>query len=99
MGDTSGCQISSSNLAVYLQGVSVTPSVNITSDYFVTASLPSSASTKRVWNFTSQGTLTGTAGTLVLDYTEAKKACPLYNISFEGALTGTYREEPGVLGK
>jgi len=90
MGDTSGCQISSNNLAVYLQGVSVTPSVNITSDYFVTASLPSSASTKRVWNFTSQGTLTGTAGTLVLDYTEAKKACPLYNISFEGALTGTY---------
>ena len=34
MGDTSGCQISSQNLAVYLQGVSVEPSSNLTSEYF-----------------------------------------------------------------
>ena len=55
MGDTSGCQISSNNLAVYLQGVTVEPSSNLTSEYFVTASLPSSISNKRVWQFTTQG--------------------------------------------
>ena len=90
MGDTSGCQISSTNLAVYLQGVSVTPSSNLTSQYFVTASLPSSASTKRVWQFTTQGTITGPdTATLTLDYTQAHENCPLYNITFEGALNGT----------
>jgi len=47
MGDTSGCQINSNNLAVYLQGVTVGPSSKITSEYFVTASLPSSASLRR----------------------------------------------------
>jgi hypothetical protein len=90
MGDTSGCQISSNNLAVYIQGVSVTPSSNMTSEYFVTGSLPSSASTKRVWSFTTQGTISGTQGTLILDYTEAKQNCPLYNITFEDKLNGTF---------
>ena len=91
MSDTSGCQISSNNLAVYLQGVTVTPSSYITSEYFVTASLPSSASTRRVWQFTSQGTITGPAPTtLTLDYTVAYENCPNYNISFDGRLNGTF---------
>ena len=91
MGDTSGCQINSNNLAVYLQGVTVTPSSNITSEYFVTASLPSSASTKRVWQFQSQGTLTGPlTATLTLDYTIAHENCPNYNITFDGRLNGTF---------
>ena len=91
MGDTSGCQISSNNLAVYLQGVTVEPSSNLTSEYFVTASLPSSASTKRVWQFTTQGTITGPdTATLTLDYTQAHINCPAYNITFEGALNGTF---------
>jgi len=90
MGDTSGCQISSNNLAVYLQGVTVEPSTNITSEYFVTASLPSSASLRRVWQFTTQGTITGPeTATLTLDYTQAHENCPEYNITFEGALNGT----------
>ena len=77
MGDTSGCQISSQNLAVYLQGVSVEPSSNLTSEYFVTASLPSSASLRRVWQFTTQGTITGPdIATLTLDYTQAHINCP-----------------------
>ena len=89
MGDTSGCQISRNNLAVYLQGVSVEPSSNLTSQYFVTASLPSSASLRRVWQFTTQGTITGPdTATLTLDYTQAHINCPLYNITFEGALNG-----------
>jgi len=89
MGDTSGCQISRNNLAVYLQGVTVEPSTNITSEYFVTASLPSSASLRRVWQFTTQGTITGPeVATLTLDYTQAHINCPLYNITFEGALNG-----------
>jgi len=90
MGDTSGCQISRNNLAVYLQGVTVEPSSNITSEYFVTASLPSSASLRRVWQFTTQGTITGPeVATLTLDYTQAHENCPDYNITFEGALNGT----------
>jgi hypothetical protein len=90
MGDTSGCQISSNNLAVYLQGVTVEPSSNLTSEYFVTASLPSSASLRRVWQFTTQGTITGPdTATLTLDYTQAHINCPEYNITFEGALNGT----------
>ena len=91
MGDTSGCQINSNNLAVYLQGVTVEPSSNLTSEYFVTGSLPSSASTKRVWQFTTQGTITGPdTATLTLDYTQAYLNCPAYNITFEGALNGTF---------
>lgn len=91
MSDTSGCQISSNNLAVYLQGVTVTPSPSITSEYFVTASLPSSASTRRVWQFTTQGTITGPAPTtLTLDYTVARDNCPNYNITFDGRLNGTF---------
>lgn len=90
MGDTSGCQISSNNLAVYLQGVSVEPSSNLTSEYFVTASLPSSTSLRRVWQFTTQGTVKGPdTATLTLDYTQAHENCPEYNITFEGALNGT----------
>lgn len=88
MGDVSGCQPSRNNLAVYLQGVTVTPSSTITSEYFVTASLPSSASLRRVWQFTTQGNISGTS-TLTLDYTEANKNCPEYNITFEDALNGT----------
>lgn len=88
MTDVSGCQPSVNNLAAYLQGVSVQPSSSITSEYFVTASLPSSASLRRVWQFTTQGTITGTS-TLTLDYTQASIKCPLYNITFEGALNGT----------
>ena len=87
MGDVSGCQPTLNNLAFYLQGVSVQPSSSITSEYFVTASLPSSAISKRVWQFTTQGTMTGTS-TLTLDYTQAAQKCPLYNITFEGALNG-----------
>ena len=91
MGDTSGCQPSLNNLAFYLQGVSVTPSSNITSEYFVTASLPSSASLRRVWQFTTQGTITGPdTATLTLDYTQAHINCPKYNITFENALNGTF---------
>jgi len=88
MGDVSGCQPSINNLAAYLQGVSVEPSSTITSQYFVTASLPSSASLRRVWQFTTQGTISGTS-TLTLDYTQAHLNCSLYNITFEGALNGT----------
>ena len=88
MGDVSGCQPTLNNLAFYLQGVSVEPSSNITSQYFVTASLPSSASLRRVWQFITQGTISGTS-TLTLDYTQAAQKCPLYNITFEGALNGT----------
>ena len=84
----SGCQPNLNNLAFYLQGVSVEPSSTITSEYFVTASLPSSASLKRVWQFTTQGTISGTS-TLTLDYTQAHKNCPDYNITFEGALNGS----------
>ena len=87
MGDVSGCQPTLNNLAFYLQGVSVQPSSTITSEYFVTASLPSSASLRRVWQFTTQGTITGTS-TLTLDYTQAAQKCPTYNITFEGALNG-----------
>jgi len=87
MGDVSGCQPSINNLAAYLQGVSVEPSSNITSQYFVTASLPSSIKNRRVWQFTTQGTISGTS-TLTLDYTQAHQNCPLYNITFEGALNG-----------
>lgn len=90
MGDTSGCHISSQNLAVYLQEVSVQPSSNITTEYFVTASLPSSASLRRVWQFTTQGTITGPdSATITLDYTQAHENCPDYNITFESALNGT----------
>jgi hypothetical protein len=88
MGDVSGCVPSVNNLAAYLQGVDVQPSSSITNEYFVTASLPSSASLRRVWQFTTQGTITGTS-TLTLDYTQAAQKCPLYNITFEGALNGT----------
>ena len=84
------CTPSSNNLAVYLQGVSVTPSSNITTDYFVTASLPSSSKNNRVWQFTTQGLLTGPGPhTLTLDYTQAHLQCPEYNITFEGALQGS----------
>jgi hypothetical protein len=89
MGDTSGCEISSNNLAVYLQGVTVTPSSNITSEYFVTASLPSATKNNRVWQFISQGTISGTS-TLTLDYTQAHLNCPTYNITFENALNGSF---------
>lgn len=90
MGDTSGCQISSNNLAVYIQGVTVTPSSNITTEYFVTASLPSCIKNKRVWQFTTQGTITGPdTAVITLDYTKAHINCPEYNITFEGALNGT----------
>ena len=88
MGDVSGCVPSVNNLAAYLQGVDVQPSSNITSEYFVTGSLPSSASLRRVWQFTTQGTISGTS-TLTLDYTQAAQKCSLYNITFEGALNGT----------
>jgi len=88
MTDSSGCQPNLNNLAFYLQGVSVEPSSTITSDYFVTASLPSSAQDRRVWNFITQGTITGTS-TLTLNYTQAHLNCPLYNITFEGALNGS----------
>ena len=78
MGDTSGCQISSNNLAVYLQGVTVGPSSKITSEYFVTASLPSCIKNKRVWQFTTQGKITGPdIAFLTLDYTQAHENCPL----------------------
>jgi hypothetical protein len=89
MGDTSGCQISQNNLAVYLQGVTVEPSSNITSEYFVTATLPSAAKNNRVWQFISQGTLSETS-TLTLDYTQAHLNCPTYNITFENALNGSF---------
>jgi hypothetical protein len=89
MGDASECQPNLNNLAFYLQGVSVQPSSTITSEYFVTASLPSSASLRRVWQFTTQGSITGTS-TLTLDYTQAAQKCPTYNITFEDALNGTF---------
>jgi hypothetical protein len=88
MGDTSGCQVSNSNLAIYLQGVSVDPSSTISYDYFVTASLPAAAARRRVWQFISQGTILGTS-TLTLDYTQAYENCKEYNITFEDALNGT----------
>jgi len=88
MGDSSGCQFSNNNLAIYLQGVSVSTSSNLSFEYFTTASLPSSAMFRRVWLFTTQGTLSGTTSTLTLNYTEAITQCPLYNITFEGALNG-----------
>lgn len=81
------CQPTNQNLAFYLQGVTVNPSPDITYDYLTTASLPSSASTRRVWQFITQGTLTGNA-TLILDYTAAAIKCPEFNITFEGALNG-----------
>ena len=83
------CQPTVQNLAIYLQGVTVKSSNNITSEYFVTASLPSSAQLRRVWQFQSQGTLSDTS-TLTLDYTAAHDACPEFNITFEGALNGTF---------
>jgi hypothetical protein len=87
--DTSGCELSLQNLAFYLQGVFITPSTNITYEYFTTGSLPSSTPLRRVWQFQCQGTLSETS-TLLLDYTEAHLKCPEYNISFEGALSGTF---------
>ena len=90
MGDTSGCLPTSDNLAVYLQGVSVTTSSFLTSEYFVTGSLPSASKNKRVWQFITQGTITGPDNaTITLDYTQASENCPTYNITFEGALNGT----------
>ena len=93
MIDTSGCQPTFNNLAFYLQGVSVQPSTNMTSEYFVTATLPSSKASRRVWQFESQGTLTGPVGPtnsiFLLDYTQAAQKCPQFNITFVGALNGT----------
>jgi hypothetical protein len=89
MGDSSGCQFSNNNLAVYLQGVDVMPSPNITTEYFVTATLPSAAVGRRVWQFIAQGTLTELPATLVLDYTKAHENCPSFNITFENPLNGT----------
>ena len=88
MGDTSGCQFNNNNLAIYLQGVSVDPSSTISYDYFVTASLPSAVPLRRVWQFTTQGKISGTS-TLTLDYTQAHENCKEYNITFEDALNGT----------
>lgn len=91
--DTSGCVPTPNNLAVYLQGVSVETSSNLTSEYFVTATLPSSKVNRRVWQFESQGTITGpvdpTNSIFLLDYTEAYKKCSKFNITFEGFLNGT----------
>ena len=90
MGDTSGCQPSRNNLAVYLQGVSIEPSSNINSEYFVTGTLPSSNAGKRVWQFISQGILSTPPGsaTLTLDYTEAQKECPAIQVSFSSPING-----------
>lgn len=82
------CEPTNQNVAFYLQGVTVESSPTVTTDYFVTASLPSSAVGRRVWQFTTQGVLTG-AGTWTLDYTQAHNVCPEFNITFEGALNGT----------
>jgi hypothetical protein len=86
----SGCQPSRNNLAVYLQGVSIEPSSNITSEYFVTGTLPSSNAGKRVWSFISQGSVSTPPGsaTLTLDYTEAQKQCPDIQVSFLGPING-----------
>jgi hypothetical protein len=89
MTDVSGCKFGNNNIAFYLQGVSITPSAELTYEYFTTASLPSSSPLRRVWQFQSQGTLSQTS-TLLLDYTEAHLKCPEYNITFEGALNGTF---------
>ena len=83
------CEPTLQNLAFYIQGVTVTTSPTITYDYFVTGSLPSSASLQRVWQFQSQGTLSEIS-TLTLDYTAAQEACPEFNITFKGALNGTF---------
>lgn len=90
MGDTSGCQPSLQNLAFYIQGVSVEPSSNLTSEYFVTGTLPSSNAGKRVWQFISQGALSTPpgVGTFTLDYTEAQKQCPDIQVSFSGPING-----------
>lgn len=84
------CQPTLQNLAFYLQGVTVETSSNLTSDYFVTASLPSAAVDRRVWQFITQGLITGPGtATFTLDYTAASEKCPDFNITFEGALNGT----------
>ena len=81
------------NTAVYLQKVSIDTSSNLSYDYLVTGLLPSAQPFYRVVQFTSQGSLTGpitsSNSTLTLDFTEAHRACPRYNISFQGALNGT----------
>lgn len=77
------------NIAFYLQGVSITPSADLTFEYFTTASLPSSSPLRRVWQFQCQGTLSQTS-TLLMDYTAAHLQCPQYNITFEDALNGTF---------
>lgn len=86
------CEPTLQNVAFYLQGVAVTTSPNLTYDYFVTASLPSSKVNRRVWQFESQGTLTGPVtpdnSTFVLDYTQAHEICPQFNITFQGRLNG-----------
>lgn len=88
--DTSECQLASNNLAVYLQGVSVSSSTNVTSEYLTTATLPSSKINRRVWQFCSQGIITGPGtATIQLDYTQAHLKCPTYGITFEGPLNGT----------
>jgi len=44
-----------------------------------------------VWQFTTQGKITGPdIAFLTLDYTQAHENCPEYNITFEGALNGTF---------
>ena len=85
------CVLTDQNLAVYLQGVAV-KTVKMTYDYLITASMPSSSYARRVWRFEAQGvfeTMETVPSQLILDYTEAHKNCPLYNITFDGALNGT----------
>ena len=51
------------------------PTLN--SEYFVTASLPSAAKNRRVWRFTTQGTISGTSTLHLLLY----KLIPKFNHS------------------
>lgn len=92
------CSISYNNLPLYLQGVLITPSENVKNDYLSTATVPSSVSFHRVWQLVARGTVTGTTGSLYLDYSEAQRQCPIYSISFTGLLQGTWIVNNQVYG-
>lgn len=81
------CEPTSKNLPYYIQDVVITPT-NLSSTYLLTSALPSAVPDKRVWEFVNRGTIDGTEGVLLLDYSEAYKNCPI-TITFEGAPSGT----------
>lgn len=85
---SSTCTPTLQNTAFYLQGVSI-ETFQLSYDYFVTGTLPSSAADRRVWQFISQGHIYGQNNAILnLDYQAAQEKCPEIQITFSGPLNG-----------